>query len=140
MIIVRTILWLLLAGGVAAVAVHALKPRTVSPRPGEKRSVPPQPWNPPRDVTVHVTYGRLSYSEGARSLTLYWEPLVGDRRPLLYVPTERLWSRIMPDWAKQRRVEIIHNVQARTPNMRFEVYEYDQDGGTDSQKVVNRSR
>src|SRR5438270_5861556 len=84
----RSTLWLLLVVGVAAIAVLALKIRRVPQRRGEESAARTHQGDPPRDVTVKVNYQYLIYSEGARSLGLDWEPLVGGRRPLLYVPSD----------------------------------------------------
>ena len=74
---------------------------------------------------VEVNYRIIRYWEEGDFLQLDWEARLGGQRDLAYVPTERLWDEIMPEWALRRRSEIMEIVKKETVFMNFEWREYD---------------
>ena len=73
---------------------------------------------------VEVNFRIIRYWEGDEFLQLTWEPRPG-KPPLAYVPSERLWDEMMPDWAVRRRHEIMQTIKRETAYMRFVWQEYD---------------
>ena len=75
---------------------------------------------------VRVGFRYIRYSEGDDCLELDWEPT--SHGNIAYVPSERLWKTIMPDWAMNRRDEIMRSIKAETTHMKFVWQEYDRPG------------
>jgi hypothetical protein len=77
---------------------------------------------------VHIGWRYVRYTEGAgRSLTLSGDWSVdgaGRRTPELFVPGPRRWRREMPDWARERRAEILAVIAESTAHMGYQVEEY----------------
>jgi hypothetical protein len=55
-------------------------------------------------------------------LTIGGEMMIGAPH-LIYVPTEEEWRRTMPEWAQERREEIVANVKSKLGTKRYE-YDY----------------
>src|SRR5262245_22043098 len=53
--------------------------------------------------------GVLIYKEGERSLQIYFNRL----EDIIYIPSAGIWKEIMPDWASQRREEILARIKER---------------------------
>jgi len=53
--------------------------------------------------------GVLVYKEGERSLQIYFNRL----EDIIYLPSAGIWKEIMPDWARERRDEIVTRIRER---------------------------
>ena len=73
---------------------------------------------------VEVNYRVIRYTESAGSIELGWEPIKGEQ-PIAYVPSHRRWRAEMPDWARDRREEIMAEIKRETAYMNFRWQEYD---------------
>ena len=60
-------------------------------------------------VSVRGGVWTVEYIEGEKRLLLHFE--MGIPTDILYVPSERDWLRDMPDWAKDRREEILVRIR-----------------------------
>ena len=56
-----------------------------------------------------MSWRYVSYTEGSSYIHLMIEPMV-DEPDLLYVPKEEIWNSSAPDWAKNRKKEIINKI------------------------------
>ena len=74
---------------------------------------------------VEVRYRVIRYTEPAGDLELGWEPLVGGKPPIAYVPSPRRWRAEMDEWARDRREEIFADIREQTSYMNFTWREYD---------------
>jgi hypothetical protein len=101
----------------AAIAVLALAGSANCPRRHQEREASAK-------RRVEVNFRVIKYWEGEEFLQLNWEPRQGEP-PIAYVPSERLWDEVMPDWAVRRRDEIMRIIKTETAHMRFEWHEYD---------------
>ena len=74
--------------------------------------------------TAEMGWRYVGYREGDASLSLQIEPMVkgGD---LVYVPGESGWLRTAPDWARQRRAEILSRLKSVKWNRKLEWTESD---------------
>jgi hypothetical protein len=73
---------------------------------------------------VEVRFRVIRYSEPAGFIELGWEPLEG-QPPVAYAPSLRRWRAEMPDWARNRRDEILPEIKRQTRHMNFTWEEYD---------------
>jgi len=73
---------------------------------------------------VEVKWRVIRYSEPAGVIELGWEPIKGEQ-PVAYVPSDRRWQAEMPDWACDRRDEIMVEIKRETTHMNFRWQEYD---------------
>ena len=53
--------------------------------------------------------GVLIYKEGEKSLQIYFNRL----EDIIYIPSAGMWKEIMPDWARERRDEILARIRER---------------------------
>jgi hypothetical protein len=53
--------------------------------------------------------GVLIYEEGEKSLQVYFNRL----EDIIYIPSAGMWNEIMPDWARERRDEILVRIKER---------------------------
>jgi hypothetical protein len=53
--------------------------------------------------------GVLMYEEGEKSLQIYFNRL----EDTIYIPRAGIWKEIMPDWASERRDEILFRIKER---------------------------
>jgi hypothetical protein len=53
--------------------------------------------------------GVLVYKEGERSLQIYFNRL----EDIIYLPSPSIWKETMPDWASERRDEILTRIRER---------------------------
>ena len=53
--------------------------------------------------------GVLIYNEGEKSIQLYFNRL----EDIIYIPSTGMWKEIMPDWAQERRDEILARIKER---------------------------
>jgi hypothetical protein len=53
--------------------------------------------------------GVLIYEEGEKSLQVYFNRL----EDIIYIPSAVMWKEIMPDWARERRDEILVRIKER---------------------------
>jgi len=53
--------------------------------------------------------GVLIYNEGGKILQLYFSRL----KDTIYIPTDPKWREIMPDWARERKDEIVSRIKKR---------------------------
>jgi hypothetical protein len=53
--------------------------------------------------------GILVYNEGGKTLQLYFNRA----NDTIYVPSDLRWQGIMPDWARERKKEIVSRIQKR---------------------------
>ena len=81
--------------------------------------------HPNRHVTIGPT--RLRYFEGTNVLSLVVEMASDRRGPLyvVYVPTARSWHRETPEWARERREEIMAEIKRLTSDNRIRWVEED---------------
>jgi len=56
--------------------------------------------------------GVLIYNEGEKSLQIYFNRL----EDIIYIPSAGMWKEIMPDWARERRDEILARIRERVGN------------------------
>ena len=65
---------------------------------------------------VHVSFKYIQYSEGERHLKFDREP-GGDADPpaIIWFPSPKRWRETMPDWAQERRREILARIRAHAP-------------------------
>ena len=63
---------------------------------------------------IHASWRFIRYEEGADSLVLTVEPIMGlsETEAIIYVPTAERWKREMPEWARERREEILARIKA----------------------------
>jgi hypothetical protein len=75
---------------------------------------------------VEVKFRVIRYWESSEDdpIELGWEPIIGDR-PVAYLPSHRRWQAEMPEWARNRRDEIMAEVKRQTAHMDFRWQEYD---------------
>lgn len=73
---------------------------------------------------VEVNWRVIRYTEPLGFLELAWEPIKGEQ-PVAYVPSDRRWRAEMPDWACDRRDEIMSEIKRDTRHMNFRWQEYD---------------
>jgi len=73
---------------------------------------------------VEVKWRVIRYTEPAGVIELGWEPIKGEQ-PVAYVPSDRRWRDQMPDWACDRRDEIMMEIKRETTHMNFRWQEYD---------------
>ena len=86
----------------------------------KRKNQPPE--GEPGRTTVH--FQSLRYAEGDRTLELTWEARM-QGHSMAYAPSPRLWREIMPDWAKERREEILESMKRQTAGDGFDWLEYD---------------
>jgi hypothetical protein len=53
--------------------------------------------------------GVVIYEEGEKSLQVYFNRA----EDIIYIPSAGMWKEIMPDWAKERRDEILARIRER---------------------------
>jgi hypothetical protein len=53
--------------------------------------------------------GVLIYEEGEKSIQIYFNRL----EDIIYIPSAGTWKEIMPDWARERRDEILARIKER---------------------------
>jgi hypothetical protein len=53
--------------------------------------------------------GVLFYEEGEKSLQIYFNRF----EDIIYIPCASIWKEIMPDWARDRRDEIVERIKER---------------------------
>src|SRR5690242_3637560 len=53
--------------------------------------------------------GVLIYNEGGKILQLYFSRL----KDTIYIPTDPKWKEVMPDWARERKDEIVSRIKKR---------------------------
>jgi hypothetical protein len=53
--------------------------------------------------------GVLIYNEGGKILQLYFSRL----KDTIYIPTDPTWKEVMPDWARERKDEIVSRIKKR---------------------------
>ena len=53
--------------------------------------------------------GVLIYKEGENSLQIYFNRL----EDIIYIPSAGMWKEVMPDWARERREEILTRIKER---------------------------
>jgi hypothetical protein len=53
--------------------------------------------------------GVLLYKEGEKSLQIYFNRL----EDIIYIPSASMWKEVMPDWARERRDEILARIKKR---------------------------
>jgi len=74
---------------------------------------------------VEVRWRVIRYTEpDGEFIELGWEPIT-DKPPVAYVPSPRRWRAVMPDWAADRRDEILPEIKRQTEHMEFTWKEYD---------------
>jgi hypothetical protein len=53
--------------------------------------------------------GLLIYNEKGQTLQLYF-----DRRlDTIYIPSDAVWNKVMPSWAKERKEEVVARIKSR---------------------------
>jgi hypothetical protein len=74
--------------------------------------------------TAEMGWRYVRYVEGGEGIAFQIEPMVkgGD---LVYVPAEGIWSSTAPDWARQRRTEILSRLKSVKWNRKLEWRESD---------------
>jgi hypothetical protein len=73
---------------------------------------------------VEVNWRVIRYTEPAGVIELGWEPIKGEQ-PVAYIPSHRRWRAEMPEWACDRRDEIMVEIKRETRHMNFRWQEYD---------------
>ena len=66
------------------------------------------------DYRVHIGWRHLTYSEGAQHepIKIYIDPPGRYGQPFsFYIPGEARWREVMPDWAMDRRQEIVARIK-----------------------------
>lgn len=61
---------------------------------------------------VGLAFKHIRYSEGDQSLVFAREAGGATTQATIWVPSPRKWRETMPDWAKERRAEILARVWA----------------------------
>jgi len=56
-----------------------------------------------------VEDGDLIYKEGSRTLRFYFKR----RSHTIYIPTDKKWLEVMPEWAKQKRAPVVERVKSQ---------------------------
>jgi hypothetical protein len=69
--------------------------------------------------TAEMGWRYVRYVEGGEGIAFQIEPMIkgGD---LVYVPAENVWSSTAPDWARQRRTEILSRLKSVKWNRKLE--------------------
>ncbi|MBV9127775.1 MAG: hypothetical protein JO117_06765 [Verrucomicrobia bacterium] len=77
--------------------------------------MPPQTdENATQNFRVHIGWKQLTYSEGehAGGIKIYIDPPTRYGQPFaFYIPGETRWREVMPDWAANRRGEIVARIK-----------------------------
>ena len=91
-----------------------------SEKPGIRKGAKKQPSNK-YDLLISFRY--IKYMEGKDSIEFQVDP--GLKRPsVVYIPTHERWNSELPEWAKNRRDEIIARVKSKCVHMNCEWREY----------------
>ena len=72
---------------------------------------------------VHIGFRYIRYMEGFNKLELSVEPLTKDPS-VIFVPSDEKWKTEMPDWAKERREEILSRIKDGTKHLDWTWEEY----------------
>lgn len=60
--------------------------------------------------------GTVMYNEGGKLIELYFDRL----KSIIYVPSDAKWKRVMPDWAKTRKAEIMRRIKKHIGGWKYE--------------------
>ncbi len=77
----------------------------------------------PLPFGVHIGFRYVRYMEGFNKLELSVEPLSKDPS-VIYVPSQEKWKLEMPEWAKDRRAEILAHIKDGTKHLDWIWEEY----------------
>jgi len=71
---------------------------------------------PSHDYDVHVSFKYIRYSEGERHIEFDREPSGDAATPaIIWFPSPKRWREEVPDWAQERRKEILARLRAHVP-------------------------
>ena len=75
------------------------------------------------DFDVLITFLYILYSEGKNSFELQVEP--GLKKPtVVYIPSPENWNKELPEWAQNRRDEILNRIKPKCDHLHCEWKEY----------------
>ncbi len=93
--------------------------------PGKKKSPPFKAENESNDeddYVVVISFGYILYTEGKKTTEFKVEP--GLKGPtLIHIASPENWNKVMPDWMKNRREEIVERIARRCNHMIYEFRE-----------------
>jgi hypothetical protein len=72
---------------------------------------------------IHISFKYIRYMEGTDKLELDVEPLTHGPS-VIYLPSPEKWNNEMPDWAKDRRAEILGRIKDGTKHLDWTWEEY----------------
>lgn len=75
-----------------------------------------------QEFDVHVSFHCIRYSEGERSLELDRDAS-GGAHAVIYTPSPARWAVEMPEWARDRREEILQRIRSRCSHLEDEWHE-----------------
>jgi ribose 5-phosphate isomerase B len=77
----------------------------------------------PEKYDVFISFRYIVYSEGENAIEFKVEP--GLKGPsVIQVPSPERWQGKLPDWAKERRGEILDRIRSKCSHMKYEFKEY----------------
>ena len=64
------------------------------------------------EYKIEMTWRELKYSEGSRSFKIYIDPPGRYGEPFtFYLPGSDRWRKVLPEWAADRREEIVARIK-----------------------------
>lgn len=72
---------------------------------------------------VHISFHYIRYMEGVDKIEIEVEPLQSNTS-IVYIPSAEKWKLEMPDWAKNRRDEILGRIKDETIHLEWTWEEY----------------